>query len=132
MRFGGRWHHPGTRVVYTSASLALAALETFVNLDPDECADEFVALAADLRDFTSILHISPDDLPAHWDQHPSPSKLRNIGTGWARDSASLALAVPSAVIPTEWNYLLNVGHPEFSQIVVHAARPFRFDPRMLK
>jgi RES domain-containing protein len=33
--WGGRWNAPGYPVVYTADSLALAALETFVHLDPD-------------------------------------------------------------------------------------------------
>ena len=32
--YGGRWNSRGVRVVYASTSLALAAVETFVNIDP--------------------------------------------------------------------------------------------------
>jgi RES domain-containing protein len=42
------------------------------------------------------------------------------------------LAVPSAVIPQELNYLLNPLHPQFKQIRVGRPEPFRFDPRLLK
>ena len=31
---GGRWNSKGSRVAYTSTSLALAAVEMFVNLEP--------------------------------------------------------------------------------------------------
>ena len=31
---GGRWNSPGARVVYTSATASLAALETLVHLNP--------------------------------------------------------------------------------------------------
>jgi RES domain-containing protein len=33
--YGGRWNSRGLRVVYASSSLALAAVETFVNLEPN-------------------------------------------------------------------------------------------------
>ena len=33
-RFGGRWNSPGIRIVYTSGTKALAALESLVHLNP--------------------------------------------------------------------------------------------------
>jgi RES domain-containing protein len=40
------------------------------------------------------------------------------------------LAVPSAVIPQEMNYLLNPRHVNFKRIRVRNPEPFRFDPRL--
>jgi RES domain-containing protein len=42
------------------------------------------------------------------------------------------LAVPSAVIPSEKNYLLNPKHPEFRRIRIENSIPFEFDSRMWK
>ena len=33
--FGGRWNSPGTRLLYASSALSLAALEMLVNLNAD-------------------------------------------------------------------------------------------------
>ena len=55
-----------------------------------------------------------------------------MGTTWAREGKTAVLAVPSAVIPQERNYLLNPLHPSFSRIRIGAAQPFAFDPRMWK
>ena len=41
----------------------------------------------------------------------------------------VALRVPSVVVPGESNYLLNIAHPDFSQIVIGKPQPYRFDPR---
>lgn len=38
-------------------------------------------------------------------------RLQAIGTEWAKKRSAAALAVPSAVIPVETNYLLNPLHP---------------------
>jgi RES domain-containing protein len=40
--YAGRWNHAGTPMVYTSTSLALAALELFVHLNPADAPDEGV------------------------------------------------------------------------------------------
>lgn len=42
------------------------------------------------------------------------------------------MAVPSAVIPQELNYLLNPGHADFHRIRTRPPVPFRFDERMGK
>ena len=44
--FGGRWNSQGVRVVYASPSLALAAIETFVHLEPNLRPDDLVAIEA--------------------------------------------------------------------------------------
>lgn len=43
---GGRWNIPGTAIVYTSASLSLAALELFVHLDIETVPTDLVAVSA--------------------------------------------------------------------------------------
>jgi RES domain-containing protein len=44
--FGGRWNSRGTRMVYTSITLSLAALETLVHLNPP-VAFKYVAIPID-------------------------------------------------------------------------------------
>jgi RES domain-containing protein len=39
------------------------------------------------------------------------------------------LVVPSALAPTESNWLINPQHPQFSRIKVRALEPFQYDPR---
>lgn len=52
------------------------------------------------------------------------------GSAWLRRSRSAVLEVPSAIVPSESNYLLNPNHPEFPLLRIGRARPFTFDPRM--
>ena len=44
-RFGGRWNSPGVPIVYSSSSLALAAMELFVHLEPNQQPDDLVSIA---------------------------------------------------------------------------------------
>lgn len=130
--YGGRWNHSGIPLVYTSATLSLAALELFVHLDGDIAPDRLTARAAELPGDLTIPVLEIADLPANWRTYPAPEALKDLGTAWTRSGASLALAVPSVVIPHEHNLLLNPAHPDFARVRVLPAEVFSFDPRMWK
>jgi RES domain-containing protein len=130
--YGGRWNHPGTAVVYCSATLSLATLEYFVNLEPDLAPPSLVAVAADLPAGLDVEALEVEALPVSWRTYPAPERLRDLGTGWVRSGRTAVLQVPSSVIPHEMNVLLNPAHPDFSRIHIRAAEPFSFDPRMWK
>lgn len=131
-RYGGRWNHQGTSVVYTSGSLSLAALELFVHVDIDIAPVDLMAIQADVPDSLAIEAIKIESLPKDWRRYPEPETLKDIGTAWAAKASTVILAVPSVVIPEERNYLLNPAHRDFKRIRIHKPTPFRFDPRMWK
>ena len=131
-RFGGRWNVLGTRVVYASATLSLAALEFFVNLDRDTEPDQLVAVSADIPDDTRIGYIEVSDLPKNWRSYPVPEELQDLGTAWVASASAAVLVIPSAVIPEERNYLLNPAHPDFKRFRLNKPEAFHFDPRMWK
>jgi RES domain-containing protein len=118
--------------VFTSATLSLAALERFVNTDPDLEPDELVAIAVDIDSNVTIETVAVGDLPPDWRTYPAPSAIVAIGERWLRVSTSAVLSVPSAVIPSESNFIVNPAHADFSSLIIHPAEPFRFDPRMWK
>lgn len=131
-RFGGRWNGLGTRVVYASATLSLAAIEFFVNLDRDTEPDQLVAVSADIPDDTRIGYIEVSDLPKNWRSYPVPEELQDLGTAWVASASAAVLVIPSAVIPEERNYLLNPAHPDFKRFRLNKPEAFHFDPRMWK
>lgn len=55
---------------------------------------------------------------------------RAIGDPWLAQQRSLALAVPSAVLPDSTNLLIDPLHPGAAAISVREGQPFRFDPRL--
>ena len=130
-RWGGRWNPPGIAVIYSSSTLSLAALELLVHLDPDLAPEGLVAAAAELPSEAPVLALQPQRLPDGRRSYPAPSQLRELGAEWIRGADSVALVVPSAVIPSESNVLLNPAHPDFSRLRMHSPEPFAFDPRLL-
>lgn len=129
--FSGRWNPAGVRMVYTSSSLALAAVEFFVNLDPSVAPDDLVSLSAEIPPTLTIEKIALSDLPQNWRALENPA-LQALGAEWVSSLRSVALEVPSAAIEGEWNVLLNPTHPEFSKIQMGKPKEFHFDKRMFK
>jgi RES domain-containing protein len=127
----GRWHQAGYRIVYTSASAALAALETLVHTASDLLPrTSYVAIPADIPEDLPILRLPVAELPTGWEAIPAPPALRVLGTQWLRAAQTAVLAVPSVIVPFEWNYLLNPLHPGFATIHIGSPQPYHFDPRL--
>jgi RES domain-containing protein len=129
--FDGRWNYAGVRMVYTSASLALAAIEFFVHLDPSEAPGDLVSVLATIPEDAAIERIEPEMLPGNW-RRMDNNHLRQHGSNWAKAGSSLGLMGPSAVVDGEWNVLLNPSHKDFARIDLLPARTFHYDERMYK
>lgn len=128
-RFGGRWNSPGTRVVYTSATLSLAALEILVHLTPPVMF-KFVAIPVEFDD-ALVETVTSAALPVDWTLEPPPPSTQKLGDVWVKEVRSAVLALPSAIIPGELNYVLNPAHADFRKLVIGKPSPFSFDPRLL-
>lgn len=129
---GGRWNRPGTAIVYTSETLSLAALELLAHCDPALLPADLVAIAAELPDALAPERLDAAGLPRNWRRYPAPDALGQIGTDWARRLSSVALSVPSVLVPRERNVLLNPAHADFRAIRVGKPEPFSFDSRLAR
>ena len=128
---GGRWNSPGTAVVYTSQSISLAVLETLVHFDRESPLPELVVISCRFPGHL-LSEIDRSALPGHWRSYPASPELQQIGDEWIKSRRSAVLAVPSAIVETERNYLLNPRHRAFGSIVIGARQPFAFDLRLLR
>jgi len=130
-KYGGRWNHPGTSVVYTSGSVALCAMEVFVHLTGGVVPPNHVLIRIDVPDDVAAAAEVVAPPPSDWQRIPAPSSTRDLGTSWAASKRSLLLRVPSVVIPAEHNFLINPQHPDFGRISARVDSNFQFDPRMI-
>lgn len=123
-RYGGRWNPPGAAVVYAAESRALAVLETFVHLTLEARALRFVLFTLELPDRPKLRR--------HAGMRPPRSleASQQAGRTWLDDGETLALVVPSQIVPQEKNYVLNVAHAQFAAVRVGDAEPFSFDERL--
>lgn len=128
-----RWNPQRTKVVYLGSSAALAVLETLVHV-----GSKNFGVRTLLRlevDTPSIETVSPEFF--HQLQHNSKDpereeQTRLYGDAWAREGRSLLLAVPSAVIPFDFNYVMNPLHPEVSNLKTAAQSFITLDGRLLE
>ncbi len=96
------------------------------------CWANYMMIPATLPDTLVIEHVDAARLPTDWHDLGTRDRLQALGWEWARALSSPALAVPSAVIPAETNYLLNAAHPAFAEIEIGVAQPFITDLRPIK
>lgn len=128
--YGGRWNKKGIPVLYTGENKEIALLEVIVNTPP-LLIPELDILTIEIPD-DSITTIHIDQLPKNWSSYPAPVILADIGESWITEGKTIALKVPSCIIHTSHNYILNCRHPEYSKVKLIERRHFRFDPRLKK
>ncbi|MEJ0001155.1 MAG: RES family NAD+ phosphorylase [Verrucomicrobiota bacterium] len=127
--FGGRWNNVGVPAIYTSEHRSLAALEVLVHLNGIIPTELYRMISYEIDEaWTQALPAG--ELPPDWRQEPPSPSTMDWGSQWARDKRSVALAVPSAVIPEEKNIILNPDHPDVGKVKAGPATDFAFDPRL--
>jgi RES domain-containing protein len=58
--------------------------------------------------------------------------VQQVGDDWIARGSSAVLQLPSAIVPAEWNFLLNPMHRDFSRITIGHFREVQLDPRLVK
>ena len=127
---GYRWNSLNTYFVYTAESRSLAILEVSVHLDfsEDLPTDRFY-VEIEIPDDIEILELSVDELPENWDSKPPILETQFIGDDFVSQKNAAVLKVPSAIIPPEFNYLINPNHPGSAKIKVISKQKLQFDNR---
>ena len=118
--YGGRWNSPGQPLVYLAEHPALAALEVRVHLDLpyDLLPDDYVMMKVAL----------PDEPPGNI--ATLPANPAAVGNAWMASASSAVLRVPSVLVPSACNLLLNPRHSRAAEARITATEPFRFDARL--
>jgi RES domain-containing protein len=121
----GRWHTRGERVVYFGGSAAIVVLERLAHTDPDLLPNDLQLARFEYSE--PAVELTP--LPANWNQ--DENLTRKIGAQWRHQGSSCLLAVPSAILPEEFNFVLNPEHPDAKRLRLVRTRLFTFDPRLI-
>jgi RES domain-containing protein len=123
---GGRWNSAGQPLVYTSESLALCLAECLVHVT-GALPKDYIAIQIRVAD-KDCSELNAKKLITGWQK--DLALTRSLGDTWLASEGSLALIVPSAVLPDSKNILINPRHPRASIVRVVSQKPFTFDPRL--
>jgi len=128
-KMGGRWNPQGVPAAYLTESRALAALEIMVHFGRDVARAAWSVIVAEVPD-ELIDEDSIGRLPDGWNDLSSSFASQKFGYEWLAAGRSLAILLPSVVIPEERIMMINVRHPGFAEVKASAPVPFYFDPRL--
>lgn len=122
---GGRWTSPGVHAAYCSASPGGALLECLAHGSHE---DRTLVLATARLPADLLETLQP--LPDGWRARPYSPDVRAVGEAWAASGRSLALRIPSALVPGEYNVIVNPEHPGFPRITIESVEGIAVDPRL--
>ncbi len=128
---GGRWNPKGVAVLYTSTTAALSALEVLAHLPAAYFPDDMAIATIELPD-SLITKIDIDELPDSWKDVPAPIEIQSLGMKWITEEKYLGIKVPSIIVPSEFNLIINPLHPKFNKVKLISVKPFSFDTRLIK
>lgn len=128
-----RWNLDDQFMIYTGSSRSLSSLELIVHRNAIQPVFTYKVMIVSIADedelITSVLQ---KDLPVNWRNSMAYPELQLIGSKWYKSNQSLVLKVPSAVIPREYNYIINARHPGFQQKVsLVRTEEYFWDERLL-
>lgn len=118
-------------MLYTSESKEIALLENLVHIPP-MLTPKLDILTIEIPD-DSITRLEAKDLPSNWLQFPAPTILSELGQKWVNEGKYVGLMVPSCIIHSSFNIILNCSHKSYSkQVKIIDQTEFYFDSRLKK
>lgn len=126
----GRWNSEGKKVLYTAESVALAYLETMNYRKGFGFNNDFKIMVIQLPSAGDLLRIEADELPANWRDFRNYEDCQKKGDQWFDALKDLAMRVPSAVVPENFNVVINTLHSEYKKVKIIEVLDFYPDERL--
>lgn len=127
---GGRWNSPGVYALYTSENRSLASLEVLVHVDESELPPDLFVIGIQILDTSLIYKVKDSELPSDW-REPENIALKSLGDRIFGQNKFLGIKARSAVMPEEYNYILNPLFSGFRDLVkIDSVSNFTVDKRL--
>jgi RES domain-containing protein len=112
----GRWNHLGTKSVYCSQSISLCTLEWLSHHGLSVSGFSYYKFSIEIPD-EQIIKYSISDLPQAWSNTPSLDVGRDFSEkNFYSLNQYLAMAIPSVMVPEEYNLVINPMHAYFEKV----------------
>jgi RES domain-containing protein len=128
--YGGRWNSEGKPAIYMASSRSLAILEVLVHLPPLMIPNNYCLVEIEVPD-NSVANVGMENLLPDWKDISPPMYLRLIGDEFLKQRKHLLLQLPSAIVPAEYNFLLNPLQEDIKKVKILKKRSFDFDERLV-
>jgi len=126
-----RWNMSGQFVIYSSANKAMACLENLVHTSAETLRrDLYVCMEIFIPETAEVTVITLKDLPENFTDEEQKIITQSTGSKWYTDNKNLLLKVPSAIISSENNFIINTMHEDFKKVKINGREPFSFDKRL--
>jgi RES domain-containing protein len=112
----GRWNGAGRKVLYAAESIPLAFMENMIRRKGLGFNDDYGIMIIEVPDTLTIMEVDVKTLAPGWRDFVNYSICQAIGNDWYDRSLTPVLKVPSAVLTTNFNYVINTLHPDFNQV----------------
>lgn len=126
----GRWNSDGKKVLYTAESVSLAYLETMNYRKGFGFNNDFKIMVIQLPTIIDWLMVESNHLPKNWRDFRNYQDCQKIGDDWFDAAKDLALKVPSAVVPENFNVVINTLHPAYKKVKLIDVLGFYPDERL--
>lgn len=112
----GRWNHKGTKAIYCSQTISLFTLEWLSHNGLSISVFCYYKFSIKIPD-DLIIQYNISDLPPEWRDTPSPNSNRDfVAKSFYVPNKYLAMAIPSVMVPEEFNLVINPLHSSFGKV----------------
>lgn len=112
----GRWNSEGKKVLYTSESVSLAYLETLAHRKGLGFNKDFRIMVIEIPNQLAFKTVETSKLSKNWRDFRNYSDCQKIRNAWFDADEKLCLKVPSAVVPENWNVVINTFNKDFKKV----------------
>ncbi|TAG20641.1 MAG: RES domain-containing protein [Cytophagia bacterium] len=123
---GGRWNNEGVACVYAGSTRAICVLEFSVHVGKEDIPKNLSIVEIEVPQ-NSILKLTLSKLPPNWTEE---SVSQEIGSMKLSENKYLLIQVPSFIIPSEYNFLINPNHANFQKVIIKSIVDFELDKRI--
>ena len=128
-----RWNKSNEYVIYTGGSRSLSTLELVVHTKEFAPLENYKVMIIWINDSSDLIQtVKESELPSNWRSELMYPQLQSRGSEWYWNEKSLVLKVPSAIIPKEYNFLINTKHSDYipSNIKLISTEDYYWDSRL--
>ncbi len=123
-----RWNSYGTSMIYTSDSPALCALELSQHLPPFYPRDLYKIMTIELPDDPPLEIESSFYKKSNW--RLDLRTTQTLGDLFIKEKKSLCMKVPSVLLHSCFNFLINPEHPKFKNVNILASEDFPLEGKI--